>query len=270
MKSVDWQFLIAADLFLSGLSAGLWFTSSLAFLRGREAIARMGAWLVPVPVLAGIACLAFDLGRPFRAYQLYLHFRWESPMWIGSWLLLVFTVLSLLNLWAWRDARLERCRAPLARLALPLAIALAGYTGVLLGAVAARPFWNSALVAPLFVLSSFSAGCAALILAVRRNVEFLHRLNGSLLRLQALAIVLVVMHGRLSLAPVRNAMNLVLGGPYTLLFWVFFAGCGVLLPLALERTRSRRAGSVLTIPGALLLRSIVLLAGQASAIAGEG
>jgi formate-dependent nitrite reductase membrane component NrfD len=46
---------------------------------------------------------------------------------------------------------------------LPISVGIGIYTGVLLGTVQSRPFWNTSLVAQLFLFSALSTGCAALL-----------------------------------------------------------------------------------------------------------
>src|SRR5919108_6650863 len=106
MKTIEWQYLIVSYLFLGGLSAGLFFVSALTelFRNGdspKEQIARVGALLAPWPVMVGCALLVFDLGHWYRFYKLFLHFRWQSPMSIGSWLLMFFVFISLAYAYGW-------------------------------------------------------------------------------------------------------------------------------------------------------------------------
>ena len=107
MTTIEWGFLIVNYLFLGGLSAGLFFVSALAtYLQenGEPAyprIARYGAMMAPWPVALGSFLLIFDLGNWYRFYKLFIHFKWQSPMSIGSWLLLVFTGITFLGFWAW-------------------------------------------------------------------------------------------------------------------------------------------------------------------------
>lgn len=270
MKSIEWQYLIVSYLFLGGLSAGLFFVSALTELFRNEndppkaEIARVGALLAPWPVMIGCALLIFDLGHWYRFYKLFLHFRWESPMSIGSWLLTIFIFVSLFHAYGWmpagtRDGILAKLpkrlkflgilnrdlsdwRRPLAIVGLPMSVGVAIYTGVLLGAVQSRPFWNTNLVAQLFLFSALSAGCALLILvlaASNRRFEMhefqsLYLLDVSFLTLEFFIVVPYVIHGELSVQAVRESLQLVLGGPFTILFWVFFMGLGLVLPWAIE------------------------------------
>jgi len=133
-------------------------------------------------------------------------------------------------------------RRPLAIAGLPMSVGVAIYTGVLLGAVQSRPFWNTNLVAQLFLFSALSGGCALLILvlaASSRQFEMhefqsLYLLDVSFLTLEFFIVIPYVIHGELSVQAVRESLNLVLGGPFTILFWVFFMGLGLVLPWAIE------------------------------------
>ncbi len=270
MKTIEWQYLIVSYLFLGGLSAGLYFVSALTELFRKEGdapheeIARLSALLAPWPVMLGCTLLVFDLGHWYRAYKLFLHFRWESPMSIGSWLLMLFICISLIYAYGWisqagrehffekvpRRLRFLRVfnvdvspwRRPLAITGLPVSVGVAIYTGVLLGAVQSRPFWNTNLVAQLFLFSALSAGCALLILVLAarpRKFEMydfrsLYLLDVSFLTLEFFIVVPYLIHGELSVEAVRESLKLVLGGPFTVLFWVFFMGLGLVLPWAIE------------------------------------
>ncbi len=312
MPHIEWGFLIVNYLFLGGLSAGMLFVSALATYlnqvngNGYSRIARFGALLAPWPVALGCFLLIFDLGNWSRFYKLFLHFRWQSPMSIGSWLLGLFSAVAMVNFWAWlseeeRARILVRLRLPrrfnrdlsgrrrqLAALGFPLSLGVAIYTGVLLGAVQARPFWNTNLVAQLFLFSALSTGCAAVMLlfAFTRErpepaqLRFLYALDIALITLECFIVIPYVIHGELSVAAVRDSLGLILGGPYTIAFWVLFAGAGLAAPLVLEiretapsftsgaplhdNRRLLILTAVMILLGGYLLRYIFVYAGQAS------
>jgi formate-dependent nitrite reductase membrane component NrfD len=295
----------------------LFFAAALATLLERNGdtpharIARYGALLAPWPVMAGCLLLIFDLGKWYRFYKLFLHVRWVSPMSIGSWLLLIFSGISLLffiasltveqrqRLFKWVPAGrvflrvfagdLAGWRRPLAAAGLPFSVGVGIYTGVLLGAVQSRPFWNTNLVAQMFLFSALSTGCAALILALAARREgitasefrLLYTLDICFLTLEFFIVLPYLIHGQLSVQAVRDSLQLILGGPFTLVFWVFFLGLGLLAPLAVEvremapallsRTAAHcsrplaAVAAVLVLAGGFLLRYIFVFAGQMSA-----
>jgi formate-dependent nitrite reductase membrane component NrfD len=250
------------------------------------------------------------LGRWYRFYKLLLHFRWVSPMSIGTWLLSAFVLVSLLYLYAWlnpqqRDwlfSKLPKClsslralhcdlsgsRRLLAAIGFPISIGVGIYTGVLLGAVQSRPFWNTNLVAQLFLFSALSTGCAALIVALSwsrgeiEEIRLLYTLDICFLTLEFFIVLPYIIHGKLSVQAVQDSLKLILGGPFTLLFWLFFLGFGLLVPLGIEVREIMPSllsktlihcnrplaaiAAMLVLIGGFLLRYIFVYAGQMSAI----
>jgi formate-dependent nitrite reductase membrane component NrfD len=314
MKHIEWGYLIVSYLFLGGLSAGLYFASALAALLQKngenpsyQRIAKLGAILAPWPVMLGSFLLIFDLGKWYRFWKLFMHVEWTSPMSLGSWLLIAFTIVSLLYFYSWLNDEqrawifskipkplrflnrdISRKHRALALLGLPIAVGVGIYTGVLLGAVQSRPFWNTNLVAQLFLFSALSTGCAALLLVMAldressdsRGLHLLYNLDIGLMTLEFFIVVPYIVHGQLSVQAVKNSLTFVLGGPFTLLFWVFFLGLGLLLPLVIEiyesvpalltqkaRHFSQRITAItamLVLAGGFLLRYIFVFAGQMS------
>jgi formate-dependent nitrite reductase membrane component NrfD len=317
MKTIEWGFLIVNYLFLGGLSAGLFFVSALAtFLYKIEEpspytrIARLGAFLAPWPVMIGCVLLIFDLGRWYHFYKLFLHLRLVSPMSIGSWLLVLFNLVALVNGYAWLTERqratlfaklppaltffskfncdIDHWRRWLALVGLPLSVGVGIYTGVLLGAVQSRPFWNTNLVAQLFLFSALSTGCAALILGLSgregcaRELKLLYGLDICFMVLEFFIVLPYLIHGELSVQAVQDSLQLILGGPFTILFWVFFLGLGLFTPLVIELRElvpaivSNRefhyqrllaaSTALLILGGGFLLRYIFVFAGQISSM----
>jgi formate-dependent nitrite reductase membrane component NrfD len=317
VKTIEWGFLVVSYLFFGGLSAGIFFVSALATLLrkkdnpGLERIAVRGAWLAPWPVIVGSLLLMFDLGRWDRFYKLFLHIRWTSPMSIGSWLLLLFILISLLYMAATFTAQqrarlvsllprflrfrwitnldLSEKRRMFAMAGLPVSVGVGIYTGVLLGAVQSRPFWNTSLVAQLFLFSALSTGCAALLFALVLDrkpldileIRLLYTLDIVALSLELFIVLPYIIHGQLSVQAVRESLQLILGGPFTVIFWLFFFTLGLLLPLLMEirevipALASRSVSShgklfaasaaILVLAGGFLLRYIFVYAGQISA-----
>lgn len=299
MEHAEWGWLIVTYLFLGGLSAGALVLSGLAHYMGRQErftqVARLGALVAPFPVLLGTGLLVFDLGRPFHFWKLFTACEPESPMWIGTWLLGVFLAVSLpyMNLFqpearrVWRPARVARWKNVLAAAGLPIGVGVGIYTGVLLGAVPARPFWNTPMVAQLFLFSGLSSGVALLMLLNERlgggTPEDRHLLLSADIVFIVLELFMVapyVIHGALSTLAARESLRLILGGPLTWTFWVGVVLLGLLVPLAAEaRTlaanlfgghaladhrRLEQVAAVLVLLGGFTLRYVFVRAGQMS------
>ena len=303
MAQSEWGFLIVVYLFLGGLGAGTLVLSAIATFAGRQQrysqIARAGALVAPIPVMVGTGLLVFDLGRPFFFWKLFTAFAPESPMWIGTWLLTAFTLVSLAfaNLHLpdayrlWRPADAAQWRYRLAGFGLPIGIAVGIYTGVLLGAVPARPFWNTPMVAQLFLFSALSTAAALLMIvapgigeasvaSAAEDRTLLLSADVVLILVELLIITPYIVHGQLSTESARASLALILGGSFTWPFWLGVVTLGLLVPLAIEvwhlvptlmgrpQARAHRrmdlAVAALVLCGGFLLRWVFVYAGQRS------
>lgn len=290
-----WHAEIPLYLFLGGLVAGLLVLPALDAWRRPDA-ARSRAltllpWLAPVLLSLGMLFLWLDLANRWNVLRFYFVLRAGSPMSWGSWILLLIYPASILfalaqqppelatslaarsrlfvrlpQLAAWARARLR----PLALLSAASGVALGIYTGVLLGALGARPLWNSAVLGPLFLVSGLSTGAAFMLLYRLADGE--RRLLGRadmLLILAELALIGLWLIGLATgSAAAREAVGLLLGGRYTAAFWTMVVAVGLLVPLLAEWLEHRhglvpgRAAAVLVLIGGLALRWIIVAAGQ--------
>ncbi|MBM4118769.1 nitrite reductase [bacterium] len=294
-----WHGEVAAYLFLGGLVAGLMILLGAYRLwkpeRPRsQALARL-PWLVPVLLSVGMLFLWLDLANRLNAFRFYLILRPETPMSWGAWILLAVYPVSLAFAWnespaAWRRralarwprlAALARCsearQRPLAFATMNLGILLAVYTGILLGAFAARPLWNSPLLGPLFLASGLSSGAAFILLFGLEDEE--RRLAsivdmgviGAELGLIALWLLGLAVGGLAA----QSAARLFFGGPYTAAFWTLVVALGLVIPFigeAIEykrRATPGRATALFVLAGGFALRWIVVFAGQAAGWVGQ-
>ncbi len=303
MVHEEWGLLIVVYLFLGGISAGAMVISGLANYIGRQQrythLARIGAYLAPFPVALGTALLVFDLGRPLHFWKLFTAFEPESPMWIGTWLLSAFLAVSLpyFNLFlpekrrVWEPKNVALWKNVLAAAGLPIGVGVGIYTGVLLGAVPARPFWNTPMVAQLFLFSGLSSGAALLILLGRRlsgepgpqeDRRLLISADIVFILLELFIILPYIIHGALSTLATRESLQLLFGGTLAWLFWLGVVLLGLVVPLLTEvaSVAPTLAGerplriphvvdataAVLVLVGGFLLRYVFVHAGQLSRI----
>lgn len=290
-----WHAEIPLYLFLGGLVAGLMVISGLWLLRRPEgprsrALALL-PWAAPVLLSLGMLFLWLDLENRLNAFRFYLAFELGSPMSWGSWILLAVYPVAIGLAWhttppdvrSWVGERLRhpawlgrldgwlsaRARG-LALASVVLGAALGVYTGVLLGTLAARPLWNSAILGPLFLVSGLSTG-AAFMLFYRLDADERRLLARTDLWLIGVELFLLAIWitGLLSGgAASQAAVGTLLGGPYTAAFWTLVVAVGLVTPLVAEWTELRRgeipgrfaAGLVLV--GGLALRWVIVFAGQ--------
>jgi protein NrfD len=237
----------------------------------------------------GMLALFLDLGHKAYVWRLYLTMKPWSPMSWGSWiLLLVYPVLGAAVLLD-PPARLVRLVPSIGPLSLRLAgdmrtrralgfasmatgIGLGIYTGILLSALGARPLWSSGLLGPLFLASGLSSAAAFAHWASpepeeRRQMAWLD----NLFLVVELALIGMLLIGLSSASEAHaEAAHLVLGGPFTAVFWVGVVGLGIVLPLVIQslavthRIIHTPIAPILVMLGGLALRFVVVYAGQYS------
>ena len=288
-----WAWQIPVYLFLGGWVAGMMVLSGYYLLKERhterDCMCRLTPWIGLFLLSLGMFALFLDLEHKQYTWRLYTTFEVASPMSWGAWILvLVYPVLlatALVRPPEWladlvpvvrRASHVIGSRPGLVR-AIALGnivsgVALGIYTGILLSALGARPLWNSALLGPLFLLSGLSSA-AAFVHMVARNVEEregLARADNLFLALELATIVLFLI-GLLSSTEVHKAAaGLVLGGPFTAVFWVGVVGLGIVLPLTVQslavrhRVRHTALAPLLVLAGGLALRFVIVYAGQVS------
>ncbi len=288
-----WAWQIPVYLFLGGLVAGMMAISGWFAFSDRHRRAESVTRLLPVLALAllslGMFALFLDLEHKLYTWRLYTTFQPLSPMSWGAWILLaVYPALVgalLLNPPAWLVARLPVVRTWSAKLLADAGTvrAIAGanmvlggllgiYTGVLLSTLVARPLWNSALLGPLFLASGLSSA-AALVHMVARDrdeSEFLARADNRFIQAELVLIALFLIGLVSSTRAHAQAAGLLLGGPWTAVFWVGVVGLGLLVPLFVQslavkhRIAHTAVAPLLVLAGGLLLRFVLVAAGQFS------
>jgi formate-dependent nitrite reductase membrane component NrfD len=307
-----WGMPVILYLFLAGVGAGACTVSASVFLRGGGSpegthfeIAKYGAFLAPLPVMIGCGLLIFELGSFavgdwFKWINLYLVIN-LSPMSIGTWLLTLFIMTSVGYAYTFVPqlpifvGERQTWRRWLAWVNVPLGIAVAVYTGVLLGAMPSRPFWNSPILALLFLMSALSTGVAAILLAralfswsagdadkERQFHSSGYLLSASdvlLIGIELMVIFLFIMFAYLTVGDVRHAIAVILpGGELAMHFWLGVIVICLVLPALIElfyvaprllfhKDYAAPRGIEILVPAAVLvggfaLRYVVVIAGQ--------
>ncbi len=287
-----WSWQIPVYLFIGGWVAGMMVILGYFVLRGRHREDACVCSLLPTVgvVLLSLGMLALFLDHEHKLYvwRLYTTFQVGSPMSWGAWiLLLVYPALAaaflvrppelLRGIWPRLDAITASLSEPrraavVGSVNVVLGVALGIYTGILLSSLGARPFWNSAILGPLFLVSGLSSAAAFTHLVARHaeERELVARIDNVLLAIELLVIGMLLV-GLLSSSQAHiAAARLVLGGPFTGVFWVLVVGVGILVPFVLQglemsdRIRHTPLASILVMLGGLALRFVVVAVGQFS------
>lgn len=293
-----WNWQVAVYLFLGGLTAGIMIFAAVFALLKKDSDAPFAATrlavLAPIVLSVGMAALFLDLEHKLYTFRFYTTFRVLSPMSWGAWILLVVYPVSILQVASsmrrgfpavasvidrWAPGRLsidwsERRRRQISLIAIPLGVALAVYTAILLSAFSARPFWNTGVLGPLFLTSGLSTAAALVALLSSHGAErrIFTQVDVVLILAELALVVLFVINLATGSEKQLEALHCcITGGPYTMAFWVLFVGIGLLVPLLLELLERNGFGqslaimaAVLVLFGGYMLRQVMLDIGQES------
>lgn len=288
-----WHWQIPLYLFVGGLAAGILFFAALYTIRGKEkefkSAVKWAPFLTPVLLMIGLGALFIDLNHKLFFWRLYTTIRIESPMSWGAWTLMVVTpvsfIWSALNIrdifpkWDWKfkiikdtEIFFNKNKITLAWVTLIFSVILGIYTGILFSAFNARPLWNTSILGPLFLASGLSAGAAAIMLMSKAKLErdTFAKIDLIIIGIELFLIIHMFMGFLASTQVQIDAAYLFLGGSYTVVFWVFAIGIGMVLPAILEIIELRGFHIPAYLPpslvlfGSLMLRFVIAYAGQES------
>ena len=185
---VSWGFYIGNFTFLVGVAAAAVVLVIPAYIYNWKPIREIVIYGELLAISAIVMCLMFvlvDIGRPDRFWHLippwgHLNF----PRSILAWDVLVLNLYFLVNCVVaghilHRASRgrhyARRLVIPLVLVSIPMAVGIHTVTAFLYNGLAARPYWNSSILAPQFLASAFCSGPAILLVVLqllRRFTQF--------------------------------------------------------------------------------------------------
>lgn len=277
--------LIAVYFYMTGLSAGSFILSTLAYGFGMKQFKPIGkVGVVMATLLLALAPLSLiaDLGQPLRFWYLFIYLNMTSPVTIGTFLLTLYPINCLIyGYFMFRgNARLTKL---FGLIGIPLAISVHGYTGFILALGKARALWNTAVMPALFLVSAMVSGIALMILVViikdrffseqkRVNEETVSALGNLLLGAILVDLFLVLSDVLVLLtsdAEAKEGAMLILKGSFSPYFLGVEILLGSLIPLVLlifPWTRRRipvvTLASVLVMAGIMAMRYVMVTGGQ--------
>lgn len=227
--------------------------------------------------------LVLDLGRPDRLIIAMTHFNVKS---IFTWNILLyngFFVVTGVYLWFMMERRMQVYSSKAGLIAFIWRLTLTTGTGSIFGFLVARQGYDAAILAPMFVIMSFSFGLAIfllILLTIERYRE--HELDSTTIdRLTKLLGIFVAsvfyisaVYHSTNLYATQNheweAFMLLDGGIYTALIWIGSLLIGTLVPLYLiysANTRQNRKMLVISclsiIVGGFSSLYVIIIGGQA-------
>ena len=246
-------------------------------------LARLSGLLAIALLVGGLAVLVLDLGRPDRLIIAMTYYNFKS---IFAWNIMLYTGFMAVvgvYLWMMMERKMNQFTRVAGFSAFVWRLILTTGTGSIFGFLVARQAYDTAIMAPMFIVMSFSFGLAIFILVLMGMYKWSDRPLGDsiLFRLKnllgvfiAAVLYFVLAYHLTNLYITENhgveRFILMDGGVFTQLFWIVQIGLGSLLPLALlyhPSTGKSRGwigiASLLVIIGGMAQIYVIIIGGQA-------
>ncbi|VAX06491.1 Sulfite reduction-associated complex DsrMKJOP protein DsrP (= HmeB) [hydrothermal vent metagenome] len=246
-------------------------------------LARMSGLLALSLLIGGLMVLVLDLGRPDRLIVAMTMYNFKS---IFAWNMLLyngFFVIVGVYIWTMMQRNLNQYSKYAGFAAFTWRLMLTTGTGSIFGFLVARQAYDAAIMAPMFIVMSFSFGLAIFLLVLLASCNWTDRPLGDLIFNRLKNLLGVFVAGVLFLVIIKHLTNiyaaehyaietfiLMEGGIYTKLFWIGQVLMGSLIPLALiyhpTWGKSRNMiglASALIILGGMAQMYVIIVGGQA-------
>ena len=232
-------------------------------------------------LMGGLMVLMLDLGRPERVIVAATHYNFTS---VFAWNVFLYSGMMgivVVYLWTMFERRLNGHSKPAGLAALVWRFVLTTGTGSIFGFLVARQAYQSALLAPLFIVLSFGWGLAVFLITQSTMYKWEGRVLDETIRRRMSRLLGVFIAASMYLVAVYHLTNiyyakqtsferflLVDGGLYPMLFWLGYVVIGSVLPLVLlfhpklVGARYTFAASALVVLGAFAFLFVFIVGGQ--------
>jgi Ni/Fe-hydrogenase subunit HybB-like protein len=285
-NQVVWGVPHVFAIFMIVAASGVLNVASVGSVFGKavyKSRAKLSGLLSLALLAGGLTVLMLDLGRPDRVmiaathYNLTSVFAWNVVLYSG-----LFGIVAL-YLWTMMERRMNRYSKYAGVAAFVWRFVLTTGTGVIFAFLVARQAYQSAILAPMFIVMSLAWGMAIFLLAQagvfawhRRVVDVaVARRMARLLSLFVLAVLyFVIVYHLTNLYFARQTaferFILVDGGIFPVLFWGGYVLLGTVAPLVLlyhpacaNNSRSLLIACALVLVGAFANLYVFIIGGQA-------
>ncbi len=177
---VSWGFYIGNFTFLVGVAAAAVVLVIPAYVYDWKPIREVVIYGELLAVSAIVMCLLFvfvDIGRPDRFWHLLPPAgRLNFPSSVLAWDVIVLNLYFLVNFVVvthiiyrafYGRPYVKKFVYPLVLASIPMAVGIHTVTAFLYNGLAARPYWNSSIMAPQFLASAFCSGPAILLVVLQ-------------------------------------------------------------------------------------------------------
>ena len=273
-------------VFLIVAASGALNVASIASVFGRQLykpLSRLSGLLALTLLAGGLAVLVLDLGRPDRLIVAMTYYNFKSIFAWNIFLYIGFFVVVAVYLWMMMERRMNEHSRPMGVFAFVWRLILTTGTGSIFGFLVARSAYDTAVLAPMFIVFSFAYGLALFLLVLLAAMRWSGREFGDAVFERLRNLLGVFVAAALYFVAVYHLTNLYIaerhgieafilrdGGVYTKLFWLGQVVVGSILPLGIlfsARLGKSRAlvavAAVLVVLGGVAQMYVTIIGGQA-------
>lgn len=274
-NQVVWGLPHVFAIFMIVAASGVLNVASIGSVFGHSAYkprAPLSGLLSLALLAGGLMVLMLDLGRPDRVIVAATHYNFRS---VFAWNVFLYSGMAAIvgiYLWTMFERRMNRYSKAAGIAALVWRFALTTGTGSIFAFLVARQAYQSAVLAPLFIVLSFAWGLAVFLIVQSAMYAWNGQTLPEAVRARMARLLGVFVAASLYLVAVYHLTNLyfarqgdfeafiLLGrgdplGVFPALFWGGYVLLGAMLPMALL-FHPRGVG-----PNAMLMASVMVVAG---------
>jgi len=284
-NQVVWGLPHVFAIFMIVAASGVLNVASIGSVFGQTAYkphAPLSGLLCVALLAGGLMVLMLDLGRPERIIVAATHYNFKS---VFAWNIFLYSGmvgLVAVYLWTMFERRFNGYSKPAGVAVLVWRFVLTTGTGSIFGFLVARQAYQSALLAPLFIVLSFGWGLAVFLIVQATLYAWNGRTLPPATQRRMARLLGIFVAASLYLVAVYHLTNLYYarqgafeafilrdGGVFPLLFWGGYVLAGSVLPMALlfhprwASLRSTLAASALVVLGAFAWLFVFIIGGQA-------
>jgi len=285
-NQIVWGMPHVFAIFLIVAASGALNVASIGTVFGKplyKPLGRLSGLLAIALLLGGLMVLVLDLGHPDRLIVAMTYYNFKS---IFAWNIILyngFLAVTIVYLWLMMERKMNQYYPTAGYVAFVWRLILTTGTGSIFGWLVAREAYDMALLAPMFIIMSFSYGLAVFMLVMMAAYNWTNRPLGNAILYRLKNLLGVFIAAVLYFVAVYHLSNLYAtehhgverfilldGGIYTKLFWIVQIILGSLVPLAMiyhpSIGKSRPAiatACALVIIGGLAQLYVLLIGGQA-------
>lgn len=272
-------------VFLIVAASGALNVASIASVFGRQLykpLSRLSGLLAIALLAGGLAVLVLDLGRPDRLTVAMTYYNFKSIFAWNIFLYIGFFIVVAVYLWMMMERRMNDYSRPVGVFAFTWRLILTTGTGSIFGFLVARSAYDTAVLAPMFIVFSFAYGLAIFLLVLMAAMAWTGRAFGDAVFARLRNLLGVFIAGAFYFVLVYHLTNLYIterhgieafilrdGGQFTAAFWLGQVIVGYVAPFAIVYSRLGRSralvalAAVLVVLGGIAQMYVTIIGGQA-------